>query len=157
MNRVQFLSLALLLLNINNAYSNIDCPEGTTKSYSEEKYRGMDARQVFCMDGKKRIQGKSYNYVSIKNKNHTSIKKAQEITWKNNEVHGYSKSWYKSKQLERHIEFKHGKMHGTFKMWHENGQIQVEGQYVNGEQVGVWKKYFSNGEIENTHEYPESL
>ena len=69
MNRAQFLSLVLLLINLNNAYSNIECPEGTTKSYSEEQYRGMDARQVFCVDGKNRIQGKSYTYVSIKHKN----------------------------------------------------------------------------------------
>ena len=52
-------------------------------------------------------------------------------------------------QLEAEVTYKDGQMNGLSRSWHENGQLKIEGSFKDGEENGLSRMWDENGQLKN--------
>jgi antitoxin component YwqK of YwqJK toxin-antitoxin module len=71
----------------------------------------------------------------------------RESNYVDGELHGITKSYYESGELESLETMQHGLFEGPYQRFYVDGRVANEGQYVNNEMSGLWKRYFETGEL----------
>ena len=59
----------------------------------------------------------------------------KDINYKNGELDGEYKKWYKDGQLAIDANYKNDKLDGEYKEWYENGQLEIDAKYSNGKEI----------------------
>ena len=123
--------------------------EGTYKDGVHKEYRedGILSSEDTYKDGKR--NGSCINYWDG-----TQI--SMITHYKDDILHGVSKLFYDTGELESQKEWKNGKIiDGPFIKYHPNGKIRQESNYSNGELNGFSRWFYENGTIKYVGVYKD--
>ena len=79
-----------------------------------------------------------------------------EWFYKDGELEGSKKRYYKNGQVREKMTYKDGKIEGDKKKYYESGKVQSEIPYKNGKIEGEGKMFYENGEIRYISTYRSS-
>ena len=53
--------------------------------------------------------------------------------------------------------FKNGELEGFWKYYYKDGQLRNKGNYKNGKRDGLWETYYENGQLKTKGNYKEGI
>ena len=77
--------------------------------------------------------------------------------FKNGELEGFWKYYYKDGQLRNKGNYKDGKKDGLWETYYEDGKLSSNRNYKNGKKDGLWETYYENGQLKTKGNYKDGI